>query len=226
MMDRKYIDEHHVVARYLANDLSAAEREAFEAYYVDDPEVARDLEAAARFKAGLAQMRNDPALAALLAPRPWYREQSGAWIAAAAGLLLASGVAYSLYSYPPLQPVLVATRDGIRNWRGALPLADYQLVTKSRRGAEAQIELPDSSQLLELRLLLGTNAPSPPYRITLSSAADDVVPRIIATLDEQPPAADGFVRLFINSSRVHRGRYRVLITGAGNAQAEYQLLFQ
>jgi hypothetical protein len=52
-MDVKHIDDHHLIERYLAEDLSASECEAFEAYYREHPEIVREMEAVARFKAGL-----------------------------------------------------------------------------------------------------------------------------------------------------------------------------
>ena len=70
-MDRKYIDDHHIAARYLADQLSDADREAFETYYVEHPDVLRDLEAAARMKVGLAQLREAGELDALMIARTW-----------------------------------------------------------------------------------------------------------------------------------------------------------
>ena len=47
-MDRKFIDDHHIVARYLADQLPDTLREEFEAYYLEHPEVVQELEATAR----------------------------------------------------------------------------------------------------------------------------------------------------------------------------------
>ena len=106
-MDRKYIDDHHIAARYLAEQLDEAEREAFEAYYLQHPDVLRDMEAAARLKTGLAQLRDAGELVQLLKPQPWYRDQR--YLAAAAVAAIAVGVGlYGLRS-PARQPVLVAS---------------------------------------------------------------------------------------------------------------------
>jgi hypothetical protein len=56
-MDRNYIDEQHVIARYLADQLTEPERDAFESYMDQDPDVIRDMEATARFKVALAILR-------------------------------------------------------------------------------------------------------------------------------------------------------------------------
>jgi hypothetical protein len=43
-MDRNYIELHDVVARYVKNDLSDPEREAFEDYYFEHPEMLEEIE--------------------------------------------------------------------------------------------------------------------------------------------------------------------------------------
>ncbi len=49
-MDRKQIDDEHIVARYLADQLTPAEAEAFEAYYTQHPRMVREIEYALRLK--------------------------------------------------------------------------------------------------------------------------------------------------------------------------------
>ena len=65
-MDRRYIDDQHVVARYLANRLTDEEREAFEAYYLEHPDMGQEMEAAIRFKVGLMRLRETGELAPLV----------------------------------------------------------------------------------------------------------------------------------------------------------------
>ena len=86
-MDRQYIDDHHIVARYLADRLPEPEREAFETYYLEHPEIVREIEAAARFKSGLAQLRDSGELAVLLKPAPWYARWQYLALAAAATVI-------------------------------------------------------------------------------------------------------------------------------------------
>ena len=68
LMDRKYIDDQHIVARYLADQLPAAQREEFESYYLQHPEMVEELEAAARFKVGLMLLRDAGQLDEVLKP--------------------------------------------------------------------------------------------------------------------------------------------------------------
>ena len=91
LMDRKYIDENHIAARYLADQLSDSEREAFESYYVEHPEVMQELEVAARFKVGLMKMREAGELGQLMKrPAPFPRTLQFA--AAAAVIVAAIGI--------------------------------------------------------------------------------------------------------------------------------------
>ena len=52
-MDRNYIELHDVVARYVKNDLVDAEREAFEDYYFEHPEMLEEIEAERLLRASM-----------------------------------------------------------------------------------------------------------------------------------------------------------------------------
>src|ERR1700722_4712654 len=54
MMDTPRIDAEHMVARYLAGQLSAADEVSFDRYAADHPEILRDIESTLRLKEGLA----------------------------------------------------------------------------------------------------------------------------------------------------------------------------
>src|SRR5688572_30590247 len=56
-MDRQFIDDHHVVARYLADQLSESERAEFEACFLEHPEIVKEMETVARMKVGLMQLQ-------------------------------------------------------------------------------------------------------------------------------------------------------------------------
>jgi anti-sigma factor RsiW len=106
-MDHRYIDEHSVAERYLGRELSAEEREAFEAHVVDCQECTDRLMLAEMFHArnGFKQKAHHPPPGLTPAPeqeiplrarfiahfRPW---QLVVIFAAAALLLLAIPTAY------------------------------------------------------------------------------------------------------------------------------------
>src|SRR5688572_21034668 len=104
-MDRRYIDDHHVVARYLADRVTEEERSAFEAYYLEHPEVVQELEAAARFKTGLMRLRETGELDDLMqAKAGGFRWPYLAAAAAIAFLVL--GAFFALTRPPETQPLL------------------------------------------------------------------------------------------------------------------------
>jgi hypothetical protein len=226
-MDRKYIDDHHIVARYLADQLGDAERIAFEAYYVEHPDVLQDMEAAARLKVGLAQLRDHGALDRLLEPQPWYRDQR--FFAAAAVAAIAVGVGLYVMGSPSLQPALVASSDVLHTWRGTpLPLASSHMVLRTRSASfDAEIELPGSAQAIELRVLPEYEAQPPRYRMTLEAIADDDSLSAVAEIAGLAPAEDGFVPVFVNTARIRPGRYQLTLTGdeAAPGASAFQLRF-
>jgi hypothetical protein len=120
VMDRRYIDDNHVVARYLADRLTDDEREAFEAYYLEHPDVVQELEAAARFKVGLMKLRDTGELSRLL-----QREQRRQWpyfAAAAAVAVLVIGAFVIIDRTPERHPILAATVEALRGTNGSPPL--------------------------------------------------------------------------------------------------------
>src|SRR6185295_15926348 len=68
-MDAKQIAERQIVERYLANQLSDPEAEAFEAYIEAHPEVIKDIVLVSRMKCGLATLHERRELAALVQAR-------------------------------------------------------------------------------------------------------------------------------------------------------------
>src|SRR6476659_833752 len=76
-MDRHTIDQQHIIARYLAGQLTDAESAAFEAHYTEHPEVVRDIEHTLRLKEGLAVLRDRGELDGLLYRRNYWRPAMG-----------------------------------------------------------------------------------------------------------------------------------------------------
>ena len=57
-MNRIEIDNDHLIERYLDGRLSETESRRFEAYWIENPDLIRDLERGARLKSGLAGLRD------------------------------------------------------------------------------------------------------------------------------------------------------------------------
>ena len=54
-MDRRYIEDNQIIDRYLMNRLSDEEMETFEQFYLEDPELVREIEVRKHFIRGLRQ---------------------------------------------------------------------------------------------------------------------------------------------------------------------------
>lgn len=203
-MDRNYIDEHHIVARYLADQLSDAEREAFEAYYLEHPDVVQDMEAVARLKVGLARLQESGELAQALTPQRFSRNY---YIAAAAAVVIAAVGLLFFYVREPLQqrPMLAASAS-------TTVTATY-LVLRTRSAAtyDTEITITDSPQTVELRILPEVEAQPARYRVEISSA--DAERQNLAALGNLAPNADGFVPVYLDAARLAAGTYVLTIAG-------------
>lgn len=218
-MDRRYIDDHHVVARYLANQLTDGEREAFEAYYPEHPEVVQEMEAAARFKVGLMKLRETGELTPLL-----QREQRPRWqyVAAAAAIaVLAIGTFLLIDRTPAAHPVLAASIDALHaTGRTPLTLTGQYAILRTRGSAvDAEIELPPAGQALELRVLPEFAARPERYRVQLFRMSADDSMQSVAELGGLAPDIDNFVSVFVDADRLPAGQYRLTIAGDPDTDA-------
>ena len=201
-----------LVSRYMADQLTDAERAMVEQQIVDDPAVLREFEATARFKLGLHSLRRTGRLNGVVEDRP----PRTPWLlsaAAAAILVLTIGM---LRWSSEQSSTLAANLSALVNERGAiLPLGGTYAVFRKRGGNyDAVVRLPETRQAVELRVLPDFDGvASPPYKASLA--------RINHETEERPesisnliPAADGFVSIFVDSGRVATGDYVLDVSDA------------
>jgi ferric-dicitrate binding protein FerR (iron transport regulator) len=81
VFDQKYLDDHDIIERYLADQLPEAEREGFEAYFLQHPEVVQQMDRTAKLKSALMDLHAAGRLQPLLASQPARR-----WLIALAAL--------------------------------------------------------------------------------------------------------------------------------------------
>jgi hypothetical protein len=220
-MDRKYIDDHHVVARYLADQLPDSEREAFESCYLEDPELMRELEAAARFKVGLMQLRDAGELEGLMQP-PRSFTRTLRFAAAAAVIAAAIGTTF-LFVRSPAPSLLAASPAAFLDRRGEpLPVVSTQTILHARGGSyDAEFDLPAPPATTELRLFPEVEADPPRYRVALSAISDDGKPKLLGDMGGLAATDDGSVRVFLNGERMTAGTYQLVLSGdSGTSAAE------
>lgn len=213
-----------VVNRYLADQLSASERDDFERRMVESPDVLREVEAVARLKVGLFTLRKAGDLDAIVASQ--RRAPQATWFALAATVAaVAIGIFVWRGETPAASQVLAASLAALVDDRGtALPLVGRHAVLSTRADGDydAIIESPQTAGALELRVLPDTTAGGADarYRVQLARVDDDggLVP--VAEIGDLPAQEDGFVTLFASSGKLIPGRYRLAIANqAGDAAA-------
>jgi hypothetical protein len=185
-MDRKDIDSRHIVARYLADQLTDSERQAFETYYVEHPEILQDMEAVAQLKLGLQHLHKRHELDALTRGRRWLIAPR--FLAAAAVLLASVALVLFLLRGPSRQPLLAATSGELHTWRGeTLPIASTHMLLRTRgSGPDAQIVIGASSESVELLVMPEHDAHPQIYRLALASLDDQGRVTVVAELQGLP----------------------------------------
>ena len=198
-------------SRYLADQLTDTEREAFEAALERDPDVLRELEATARFKMGLHQLRAKGELDELLRSQPAWP-----WIAMAATLGgIVIGVAlWRLAPGPSAGPLLAATASAFSNDAGhPLPLSGAFVVYRTRGSSSTNIELPSNRAAIELRVFPELTPQPPSYSARLSPLASNGSAPPTEALRGIVPDQEGFVHLYVDSSSLTVGRYQLVLNG-------------
>jgi hypothetical protein len=217
-------DDPGLASRYLAGQLSPAELEAYEQHLLENPDAVRELEATARMKVGLANLRDTGQLEKLLRPRSAFRFQWPVLAAAAALVVLAIGLWRGVDVGH--EATLVA-RAGELVDRTGRPLASgssYALLRMRSAGYDAVIELPPGPRAIELRVRPET--PAPAYSVALSRIRPDGSVIQIGNVSELDAQADGFVKLYVDSSHLESGPYLLVITPAEDRTAASTTAFR
>jgi len=219
-MDRKQIEDEHIVARYLADQLSPAEAEAFEAYYTQHPSMVREIEYTLRLKEGLATLRDRQQLDGLMKTRRWRWALPLSVAAAVAGAALGT---WTWYGSSAAAPIAAGSLEALlENGQATLPLAGKYMLVRVRSGETAPlaIPLPAEHSAVELQVLPAGGATAAPYRLLLQQQGAEGKPKPVAEVTGLVPGPDGLVAAWLDSERIQRGQYTVeLASEAGDSAA-------
>lgn len=215
-MDATQIAERHVVERYLANQLTEAEAEAFEAYVESHPEVTRQIELAARMKTGLHVLRRRGELqGALISPRSWSRHP--AFLAGTAASIAAAAFLVFRFAGDSKSPMLATTLEQLRS-SGSKPLALGATVTLARTRAIApggEIAMPPendaATMLAELALLTGDETEHRRYAVEILRLTEGRL-EPVTKLDDAEVVTGGVLRLYVRGSVLIAGAYVIRLT--------------
>jgi hypothetical protein len=215
MLTRQYIDDHQVVERYLADQLSDVERDEFEDYYAEHPDVLRELDAAAGIKLGVAMLRESGELATLTKVPPARRWHTGWGLAAT---LLVAIIVGTYWAKNETQPPAILSGNLDALGRPSIA-ASYQ-IQRTRSDVDAIVSLPPRPQAIELRIRPVFAPPAASYQIELLSIAEGSEIRTpVAAIDELGPGADGLVTIYVSSARLRPGSYELRVADAANSSA-------
>jgi len=201
--------------RYLAGQLTEAERAAFEAELESNRVTLRELEATARFKVGLERLRETGELDAMLRPTSTLRQIFvGIAATVALGVIALSFLLGYFKQSHSSQPILAALPAALVGAQGrALPVAAPIAVFKKRQDSyDAVITLPASPQAIQIRVLPQIGSGAARYRVSLAHLRADRSLDAPASVQHLSPDSDGFVTVFAAASRLIPGEYRLAVS--------------
>lgn len=210
----KYTDDATIANRYLADQLDDAEREAFEAALVQDPEIVKELEATARLKVGLEKLRETGELESLAGRARVFSQP--VWLAAAASVaVVAVGLVMVRWVSAPAPSLLAASVAAFVDESGQPPGRGptHTMLRMRSVNYDATIELPAARQALELRVLPSVPDQASRYRGSLLRMRDDGTTEVVATVRGLSPGENGFISIFADSALLEPGRYQLTLTG-------------
>jgi hypothetical protein len=200
-------------SRYLANQLTDAERADYEALLTQSAAALAELEATARLKVGLEKLREKQEVPGLLRPaghpRWTYLLPLAAGVAA-----LGIGTALWQANHAGSVPLLNASLDSLVDNPGhALPIVATTAIYRKRAGAsDVVIEVPASRGILEWRWTPHPSAASHHYDAVLMQIREDETLATVGAVDGLSPDDSGVVKWYADTSRLVPGRYKLTLT--------------
>ncbi|HKE44929.1 MAG TPA: hypothetical protein VKB41_10385 [Steroidobacteraceae bacterium] len=222
MKVNKFTDDPTIAGRYLADQLTDAERDEFEAALLQDPDVAQELEATARMKVGLARLEESGELEKLVQARPFYERPSFFAAAASVGVL-AIGLMFFRWQGESGPSMLASSESALSDDSGkALAVVSTPPMLRVRSDKyDAEIELPAERHSLKLRLLPASPGKADEFSVSLARINDDGTTEAPTVLKDLRPAGDGFINVFADSALLRPGRYQLTLSGEGSEAPVY-----
>lgn len=204
-MDRQYIRDHQVVERYLTGTLTADEEQAFEEAYLGDAEILDELQAAERLREGVKDLNAAGRLGRPRAPAPWRRWVASPQYAAAASVLLAVTLGFSMMLY---RENIDLRENGVSSTSTVTRLVELGPV---RGGNVTGIPAPEQDEWTVLLLDAGIAAYDT-YRAVLTRQGDGRSEQIWSR-DDLEPQLGGAILVGVPGRVLRPGAYEARIEG-------------
>lgn len=223
MMDREQIDGQHLIPRYLAGQLSAAEEAAFEDFAARNPDIYHDIERDLRLKEGLAVLRDRGELDAVVRAPAW---RSYTRIATAAVILVtcAAGL-WSYFNGPsrvPAPPAVLASEVAGLQRRGAdLPslVGSYVLVRSRQANKTIDVQLPLKPGVIQLHIM-PEELTARRYGVRLTRLIPGRPAASLGEVSGLTPDADSYVTLYVDTAALASGDYEISLSPQPAASAD------
>jgi hypothetical protein len=214
MTNRTVIDDPTLAGRYLADQLSDAECDEFEARLIQDPETVAELEATARLKIGLERLRRNGELTDLISQPPQSNRVMFIALAASVVAVVIGASIWFPRSTVPSAPLLASAVTAFKDHNGhSLAVVVSEPLFRTRAEAyDAVIALPPTRGAIKLRVLPTTVGGTASYEASLSRISDGSSEKIGSIGDLHPSTDDGFIDLYADSALLSPGRYRLILT--------------
>jgi hypothetical protein len=207
------LPEQPTAERYVAGSLSAEEAARFEEWMVDRPDLAADVNVRRRIKAGLSVLEQRNELAPLLASAPQRPNYFRHAAAAAAVLVVASGiwVGWNREGVAPLQVMLSSNEIGSR------PVAKSFMLARTRSTGDPVFTVQRDDGPVRLQILVEDPAAAPFSAFLFSTdASDGGRPFEKSTIAR---TTNGFAEIYLDPRALISGAYGLsLKSRAGTEQ--------
>ena len=220
-------DDPTIASRYLAGQLTDSERAAYEADLESDAGTLRELEATARLKVGLERLRETGQLDGMLRTTSTTRQIFVGLAATIAIAVIAASFLLGYFRQPANAPWVAAASAAFVDRQGnALAIGPTVAVFRTREGKlDAAVQLPATRQVIVLRALPESGAPTDLYRLSLARLREDGSAEPSQAVAALRPAEDGFVTVYIDSALLTPGRYRMTVS-SGDSQTPESFFIQ
>jgi hypothetical protein len=206
--------------RYFAGRMSEAETEDFEIRMLEDAEIAREVEATRRLRAGMRRLQASGEIGSFTRARPGWQSPMSLAAAAAVVIVVLASMFYFARLTHPVSVLALEPRS---------PTVSGTYVLAQRRGASTDvvIQMTRPATAVQLDVLPTEVSKTGEYRLELSEAAGDSsgksLGRVTARADKQ-----GLVTVFLDTSRLTAGRYVLNFAAAepGAAPTAYTLVLE
>jgi hypothetical protein len=214
------VERDVLMSRYLAGRLSDDEAERFEAWWAENPQATRDLEAGARLRSGLADLQRRGELPTVVRGAWWSRPLALLSIAASVAAFAVGAAVWFIAAREPSIPLAAAIGSLPRHSAGTLALGEtYSLLRLRSASADAVVSLPAEPRALAFRVLPEQPSSDGRYRVEFARDGErQVATGAVAGL---APAPDGFVDVYVDSRGLEPGRYRLTVAPTGAAPSVF-----